>query len=91
MPTATSESSRRVRNANKYLLRAVATGFGLFGLLRLPWIETVLVLPMTRAQGEVAAAAFHTPAAPISVTLACSGIEASHKRAQCGHCGSKST
>ena len=75
MPTATSESSQRVRNANKYLLQAVATGFGLFGLLRLPWIEAHLVLPVTQLQGEVAAAAFNTPAAPISVTLACSGTE----------------
>jgi exosortase/archaeosortase family protein len=30
---------------------------------------------LTRLQGDVAAAAFHTPAAPISVTLACSGTE----------------
>ncbi len=75
MPTATSESSRRARSANKYLIRAVLTGFGLFGLLRLPWIETHLVLPLTRLQGDVAASAFNTPAAPISVTLACSGAE----------------
>jgi exosortase/archaeosortase family protein len=75
VPTATSESSRRPRSANKYLLRALVTGFGLFGLLRLPWIEAHLVLPVTRLQGEVAASVFNTPSAPISVTLACSGTE----------------
>jgi exosortase/archaeosortase family protein len=64
-----------VRNANKYFLKAVATGFSLFGLLRLPWVETHVVLPVTRLQGDVAASAFGVSAAPISVTLACSGTE----------------
>jgi len=75
VPTATSESSRRARSANRYLIRAVGTGLGLFGLLRLPWVEAHLVLPLTQLQGDLAASAFNTPAAPISVTLACSGTE----------------
>lgn len=54
---------------------ATTTALGLFGLLRLPWVETHIVLPLTRVQGDVAAATFATPAAPISVTLACSGTE----------------
>jgi len=75
VPTDTPTSKRFLRSANQYLLRGVVTGFGLFGLLRLPWIEARLVLPLTHLQGEVASAAFNTPAAPISVTLACSGTE----------------
>lgn len=62
-------------SANKYVAWATTTALGLFGLLRLPWIESHVVLPLTRLQGDVAASAFNTPAAPVSVTLACSGTE----------------
>lgn len=64
-----------MHNADKYLLQAVGTGCGVFGLLRVPWVEAHAVLPVTRLQGVVAASMFNTPAAPISVTLACSGTE----------------
>jgi len=75
VPTVITDSPPRRRSARGYVLRAVATGLGFFGLLRLPWVEAALVLPLTHLQGDVAAAAFGTPAAPISVTLACSGTE----------------
>lgn len=71
----TSGPRPRVPSAQKYVVWAATTAFGLFGLLRLPWIEAHVILPMTLVQGDVAAAAFATPAAPISVTLACSGTE----------------
>ncbi len=75
MPTDIGASQPRVHSAKKYVVWATTTAFGLFGLLRLPWVETQLILPLTRLQGDLAAAAFQTPAAPISVTLACSGTE----------------
>lgn len=62
-------------SANKYVAWACTTALSLFALLRLPWVEAHVVLPVTRLQGDVATAAFQTPAAPISVTLACSGTE----------------
>lgn len=66
---------RPLASEKKYVVWATTTALSLFGLLRLPWVEAHLVLPVTRFQGDVAAAAFQTPAAPISVTLACSGTE----------------
>jgi len=73
--TDISGSRPRLPNAQKYVVWATTTALGLFGLLRLPWVEAHLVLPVTRMQGAIAASAFNTPAAPISVTLACSGTE----------------
>lgn len=75
MPTDITGPRPRLHSAQKYVVWATTTALGLFGLLRLPWIESHIVLPLTRLQGDVAAAAFQTPAAPISVTLACSGTE----------------
>lgn len=75
MPTDICGPRPRLHNAQKYVVWATTTALGLFGLLRLPWVEAHLVLPVTRLQGAVAASAFNTPAAPISVTLACSGTE----------------
>lgn len=75
MPTDISGPRRRLPSAQKYVVWATTSALGLFGLLRLPWVEARIVLPLTRLQGDVAAAAFQTPAAPISVTLACSGTE----------------
>jgi exosortase/archaeosortase family protein len=75
VPTGTSGPQPRLPDANKYVVWAATTGLGMFALLRLPWVEASLVLPLTRMQGAVAASAFNTPAAPISVTLACSGTE----------------
>ena len=62
--------------AAKFTLRAVATSLGLFGLLRLPWVEAHAVLPFTDAQATMAARLFGPPAAPIAATLACSGTDA---------------
>lgn len=75
MPTAISTSAPHTRSAGGYVLRAALAGLGLFGVLRLPWIEATLVLPLTQLQGDVAVATMGAPALPIAVTLACSGTE----------------
>lgn len=62
--------------AAKFAWRAVAVSLGLFGVLRLPWIEAHAVLPFTESQAAAAVRVFGTPAAPIAATLACSGTDA---------------
>ncbi len=73
MPTDTAGNRT---DAVKFALRGVAWSLGLFGLLRLSWIETHAVLPFTRVQAGVASGLFGMPALPIEVTLACSGADA---------------
>jgi len=62
--------------ACSFALRAVAWCLALFGVLRLGWVDAHAVLPLTRAQADIAAGAFGLPALPIDVTLACSGADA---------------
>ncbi len=69
-------TSLRPNHALEFGLRAVAWSLGLFGLLRLGWIETHVVLPATVLQGGVAIQLFGTPVLPVAVTLACSGADA---------------
>lgn len=73
MPTDTVRGWMRARS---FALRAVAWSLGLFGLLRLDWVETHGVLPLTRLQGRLAVGLCGTPALPIEATLACSGTDA---------------
>lgn len=73
MPT---DTARFPANATRFVLRAVAGSVAFFALLRSNWIETHALLPLTRTQGTLAAGLFGAPAAPIEVTLACSGAEA---------------
>jgi exosortase/archaeosortase family protein len=54
----------------------VAWSLALFGLVRLGWVETHVLLPLTALQGRFAFAGFGSPALPIDVTLACSGADA---------------
>lgn len=63
-------------DARRFVGRAVVTSLGLALASRLAWIETVLVLPATRVQGALASAVFGAPAAPLNLTLACSGTDA---------------
>ena len=63
-------------DAAKFALRSVSWSLAFFGLLRLGWMESHLVLPLTRLQGAVAMAAAGAPAVPVEVTLACSGADA---------------
>ena len=64
------------REARNFALRAAAWSLGLFGLLRLNWIETHAVLPLIQVQAAVAVGLFGTSALPVEVTLACSGTDA---------------
>ena len=73
MPTAAKTlPSAPARN---FAIAAAAWSLGLFGLLRLPWVEAHLLLPLTRFQGGLATAATGATALPVDVTLACSGAD----------------
>ncbi len=63
-------------DARNFLLKTVAGSLGLFGLLRLSWVEAHVVLPVTRAQASLAQGLFGTPSVPVEATLACSGTDA---------------
>jgi exosortase/archaeosortase family protein len=71
----TAQDERR-QQAFDFALRGVAWSLGLFGLLRLSWLETHALLPLTQLQGRLAESGFGAPAMPIDVTLACSGADA---------------
>lgn len=73
MPTATY---RHPTDATRFVCWGLAGSLLIFGVLRLPWLETHLVLPLTRAQGALAVAMFGAPLLPVDVTLACSGTDA---------------
>jgi exosortase/archaeosortase family protein len=70
-----TDTSLRPTPAAKFALRAAAWSLGLFGLLRLSWVEAHVVLPLTAAQGTIAAGLFGAGAG-VEVTLACSGADA---------------
>jgi exosortase/archaeosortase family protein len=57
------------------VLRFAAWSLGLFGLLRLPWVETYGIVPLTRLQGQLASPLTAASPLPIDVTLACSGTD----------------
>lgn len=59
----------------RFVLSAIAGSLALFGALRLPWTEALLLLPLTRAQGILAERLFGAPSLPLQVTLECSGAE----------------
>jgi len=63
-------------DAIRFVLRALAASLGLFGALRLPWIEAHVVLPVTRGQADMAVRMFGAASSPIEATLACSGTDA---------------
>jgi exosortase/archaeosortase family protein len=61
--------------ATSFLLAALAWSLGLFGLLRSPWAEGWLVLPLTRLQGQAADYYVGRPPVPVAVTADCSGTD----------------
>jgi exosortase/archaeosortase family protein len=63
-------------DAGRYALRAVAASLTFFGILRLTWVESHLLIPVTRVQGAAAASLFGNSPVPVEVTLACSGADA---------------
>jgi len=62
--------------ARRFVFAAIAYSLGVFGVLKLTWVEIHAVLPFTQWQGRVAEGAIGAPALPIDVTLACSGVDA---------------
>ena len=71
-----TDTPRGPTDALKFVLWGVAASLGFFGLLRLNWIETHLVLPLTRAQSMLAVGLLGAPTSPVVATLACSGTDA---------------
>ena len=63
------------RGAAGFLLAAAAWVTGLFGLLRIPLVEGQVLVPLTRAQGRVAAWGQGAGPLPVAVTLECSGTD----------------
>jgi exosortase/archaeosortase family protein len=64
------------RRATTFLLAALAWSLGLFALLRAPWVEGRLILPLTQVQKQAADYYAGTPPVPVAVTLECSGTDA---------------
>jgi exosortase/archaeosortase family protein len=71
-----TDTSRVPTRVGEFALRGVAGSLGFLGLLRLPWTEAHLVLPLIRAQGAAAVRIAGAPVLPVEVTLACSGADA---------------
>jgi len=59
-----------------FALRLIAWSLALFGLFRLPWAGTHLLLPATRLQAAAGSSLLGPSSLPIEVTLACSGTDA---------------
>jgi len=72
VPTDTA----RWTSARNFTLRAAAWSLALFGVLRLDWVETHGVLPLTQLQGRLAVGLCGKPVLPVAATLACSGADA---------------
>jgi exosortase/archaeosortase family protein len=62
--------------ATGFALRLIAWSLALFGLLRLPWVGTHILLPVTRLQAAAGTALAGPSSLPIEATLACSGADA---------------
>ena len=61
--------------ATTFVLAALAWSLGLFALLRTPWVEQRLVLPVTQLQAQASDYYAGPSRAPIAVTLECSGAD----------------
>jgi exosortase/archaeosortase family protein len=61
--------------ATVFLLSALAWSLGLFALLRSPWAEGRLVVPLTRLQEQAAEYYAGRPPVPVAVTSECSGTD----------------
>ena len=63
------------RRATTFLVAALVSSVALFALLRTPWVEGHVVLPLTVAQKQAAEFYGGAPAAPVAVTAECSGTD----------------
>lgn len=75
MPTGTIAPPLQSQSRD-FIVRALAYSVGVFGLLKLGWVEAHALLPFTQAQGRVAETVFGAPALPIAITAACSAADA---------------
>jgi exosortase/archaeosortase family protein len=64
------------RSATNFALRLTAWSLALFGLFRLTWVGSHILLPATRLQAAAGAALLGPSSLPIDATLACSGADA---------------
>jgi exosortase/archaeosortase family protein len=64
------------RQATHFALRLIAWSLALFGLIRLPWVGTHMLQPVTRLQAAAGSALVGPSSLPIEATLACSGADA---------------
>jgi len=71
-----TDTARNWTSARNFALRFVAWSLGVFGFLRLNWVETYGLVPLTQLQGRLAVGLCGTARAPIDLTLACSGADA---------------
>src|SRR6185436_763212 len=63
------------RRATTFLLAALAWSLGLFALIRTPWVEERLVLPLTQVQKQAAEYYAGSPRGPMAITVECSGTD----------------
>ena len=63
-------------SARSFALRLIVWSLSLFGLFRLPWIASHILLPATRLQAAAGSALLGPSSLPIEATLACSGADA---------------
>jgi exosortase/archaeosortase family protein len=63
-------------SAASFALRLTAWSLVLFGVFRLTWVESQILLPATRLQAAAGAALLGPSSLPIDATLACSGADA---------------
>ncbi len=61
--------------ATLFLLAVLAWSLGLFAVLRSPWVEGRVVLPLTSFQEQVAIYYAGRPPVPVAVTSECSGTD----------------
>jgi exosortase/archaeosortase family protein len=73
MDTVRAETSAP---SGRFALRLIAWSLALFGLLRLPWVGTHILMPVTGLQAAAGSALLGPSSLPIEVTLACSGADA---------------
>jgi exosortase/archaeosortase family protein len=74
MDTALAQTP--ARSATGFALRLIAWSLALFGVLRLTWVATHILLPATRLQAAAGSALVGPSSLPIEATLACSGADA---------------
>src|ERR1044072_598189 len=63
------------RRATTFLLAALVWSLGLFALIRTPWVEERLVLPLTQVQKQAAEYYAGSPRGPMAITAECSGTD----------------